>query len=163
MYFFYADVGLLDTFSGLIAHTTLATPFVVIHSNCNPDGFRPLFDPRGRRPRSAANHRLLQGDSSADSAGHDLRCALRIRYLLRRGGATKTTDLRSHFLMWKMRESCSATGGDRCRRQIETQSRQPLFLISRRTRSIAGRRSARWSGTRSPAPSLFKRSHAPIE
>ncbi|MCA6120016.1 ABC transporter permease [Bradyrhizobium sp. WSM 1738] len=31
MYFFYADLGLLNTFTGLIlAHTTLATPFVVI-------------------------------------------------------------------------------------------------------------------------------------
>lgn len=31
MYFFYADVGLLNSYTGLIlAHTTLATPFVVI-------------------------------------------------------------------------------------------------------------------------------------
>ena len=31
MYFFYADIGLLNTYAGLIlAHTTLAAPFVVI-------------------------------------------------------------------------------------------------------------------------------------
>lgn len=40
MYFFYADVGLLNTFTGLImAHTTLATPFVVITVTATLVGF----------------------------------------------------------------------------------------------------------------------------
>ena len=40
MYFFYADVGLLNTYSGLIlAHTTLAAPFVVITVTATLIGF----------------------------------------------------------------------------------------------------------------------------
>jgi putative spermidine/putrescine transport system permease protein len=40
MYFFYADVGLLNSYSGLIlAHTTLATPFVVITVTATLTGF----------------------------------------------------------------------------------------------------------------------------
>ncbi|UPJ26364.1 ABC transporter permease [Bradyrhizobium sp. CW1] len=40
MYFFYADVGLLNTFAALIlAHTTLATPFVVITVCATLTGF----------------------------------------------------------------------------------------------------------------------------
>lgn len=40
IYFFYADVGLLNTFIGLIlAHTTLATPFVVITITATLTGF----------------------------------------------------------------------------------------------------------------------------
>jgi putative spermidine/putrescine transport system permease protein len=40
MYFFYADVGLLNTYTGLIlAHTTLATPFVVITVTATLIGF----------------------------------------------------------------------------------------------------------------------------
>jgi putative spermidine/putrescine transport system permease protein len=40
MYFFYADVGLLNTFTGLIlAHATLATPFVVITVTATLMGF----------------------------------------------------------------------------------------------------------------------------
>lgn len=40
VYFFYADVGLLNTFAGLIlAHTTLATPFVVITVTATLTGF----------------------------------------------------------------------------------------------------------------------------
>ncbi|MGY3078092.1 putative spermidine/putrescine transport system permease protein [Bradyrhizobium sp. LM6.10] len=40
VYFFYADVGLLNSFSGLIlAHTTLATPFVVITVTAALTGF----------------------------------------------------------------------------------------------------------------------------
>ncbi|WP_377828100.1 ABC transporter permease [Bradyrhizobium lupini] len=40
VYFFYADVGLLNTYTGLIlAHTTLATPFVVITVTATLTGF----------------------------------------------------------------------------------------------------------------------------
>ena len=40
MYFFYADVGLLNTYTGLIlAHTTLAAPFVVITVTATLIGF----------------------------------------------------------------------------------------------------------------------------
>jgi putative spermidine/putrescine transport system permease protein len=40
MYFFYADVGLLNSYTGLIlAHTTLATPFVVITVTATLTGF----------------------------------------------------------------------------------------------------------------------------
>jgi putative spermidine/putrescine transport system permease protein len=40
MYFFYADLGLLNTYTGLIlAHTTLATPFVVITVTATLMGF----------------------------------------------------------------------------------------------------------------------------
>ena len=40
MYFFYADVGLLNSYSGLIlAHTTLAAPFVVITVTATLIGF----------------------------------------------------------------------------------------------------------------------------
>ncbi len=40
MYFFYADIGMLNTYSGLIlAHTTLATPFVVITVTATLTGF----------------------------------------------------------------------------------------------------------------------------
>lgn len=40
VYFFYADVGLLNTYTGLIlAHTTLATPFVVITLTATLMGF----------------------------------------------------------------------------------------------------------------------------
>ncbi|MGY8638512.1 ABC transporter permease [Bradyrhizobium sp. 14AA] len=40
VYFFYADVGLLNTFAGLIlAHTTLAAPFVVITVTATLTGF----------------------------------------------------------------------------------------------------------------------------
>jgi len=40
MYFFYADVGLLNSYTGLIlAHTTLATPFVVITVTATLMGF----------------------------------------------------------------------------------------------------------------------------
>ncbi|MGY4627138.1 ABC transporter permease [Bradyrhizobium sp. USDA 4486] len=40
MYFFFADVGLLNSFTGLIlAHTTLATPFVVITVTATLKGF----------------------------------------------------------------------------------------------------------------------------
>ncbi len=40
MYFFYADIGLLNTYAGLIlAHTTLATPFVVITVTATLTGF----------------------------------------------------------------------------------------------------------------------------
>lgn len=40
VYFFYADLGLLNTFTGLImAHTTLATPFVVITVTATLRGF----------------------------------------------------------------------------------------------------------------------------
>lgn len=40
IYFFYADVGLLNTYIGLIlAHTTLATPFVVITITATLTGF----------------------------------------------------------------------------------------------------------------------------
>ncbi|MCP1986721.1 MULTISPECIES: ABC transporter permease [unclassified Bradyrhizobium] len=40
VYFFYADVGLLNTYTGLIlAHTTLATPFVVITVTATLKGF----------------------------------------------------------------------------------------------------------------------------
>ncbi|NPC58188.1 ABC transporter permease [Caenimonas soli] len=40
VYFFYADVGLLSTYTGLIlAHTTLATPFVVITVTATLQGF----------------------------------------------------------------------------------------------------------------------------
>ncbi|WP_245328833.1 ABC transporter permease [Bradyrhizobium centrolobii] len=40
MYFFYADVGLLNTYLGLIlAHTTIATPFVVITVTATLTGF----------------------------------------------------------------------------------------------------------------------------
>ncbi len=40
LYFFYADVGLLNSYSGLIlAHTTLATPFVVITVTATLIGF----------------------------------------------------------------------------------------------------------------------------
>ncbi|KRP90394.1 polyamine ABC transporter permease [Bradyrhizobium pachyrhizi] len=40
VYFFYADVGLLNTYTGLIlAHTTLATPFVVITVTATLMGF----------------------------------------------------------------------------------------------------------------------------
>lgn len=40
VYFFYADVGLLNSFTGLIlAHTTLATPFVVITVTAALTGF----------------------------------------------------------------------------------------------------------------------------
>jgi len=40
MYFFYADVGLLNTYTGLIlAHTTLASPFVVITVTATLMGF----------------------------------------------------------------------------------------------------------------------------
>jgi putative spermidine/putrescine transport system permease protein len=40
MYFFYADVGLLNSYTGLIlAHTTLATPFVVITVTATLIGF----------------------------------------------------------------------------------------------------------------------------
>ncbi|RXG90907.1 ABC transporter permease [Bradyrhizobium vignae] len=40
MYFFYADVGLLNTYLGLIlAHTTMATPFVVITVTATLTGF----------------------------------------------------------------------------------------------------------------------------
>ncbi|MER9726975.1 MULTISPECIES: ABC transporter permease [unclassified Mesorhizobium] len=40
VYFFYADVGLLNTFTGLIlAHTMLATPFVVITVTATLTGF----------------------------------------------------------------------------------------------------------------------------
>ncbi|MCK1429180.1 ABC transporter permease [Bradyrhizobium sp. 87] len=40
VYFFYADVGLLNTYAGLIlAHTTLATPFVVITVTATLFGF----------------------------------------------------------------------------------------------------------------------------
>jgi putative spermidine/putrescine transport system permease protein len=40
MYFFYADIGLLNTYSGLIlAHTTLAAPFVVITVTATLMGF----------------------------------------------------------------------------------------------------------------------------
>jgi putative spermidine/putrescine transport system permease protein len=40
MYFFYADVGLLNTYTGLIlAHATLATPFVVITVTATLMGF----------------------------------------------------------------------------------------------------------------------------
>ncbi|MGY4167689.1 ABC transporter permease [Bradyrhizobium sp. USDA 4529] len=40
MYFFYADIGLLNTYAGLIlAHTTLATPFVIIAVTATLMGF----------------------------------------------------------------------------------------------------------------------------
>ncbi|MBB4375131.1 ABC-type spermidine/putrescine transport system permease subunit II [Bradyrhizobium sp. cir1] len=40
VYFFYADVGLLNTYTALIlAHTTLATPFVVITVTATLTGF----------------------------------------------------------------------------------------------------------------------------
>ena len=40
MYFFYADIGLLNTYTGLIlAHTTLAAPFVVITVTATLMGF----------------------------------------------------------------------------------------------------------------------------
>lgn len=40
IYFFYADAGLLNTFAGLVlAHTTLATPFVVITVTATLVGF----------------------------------------------------------------------------------------------------------------------------
>ncbi|OSI30560.1 ABC transporter permease [Bradyrhizobium canariense] len=40
MYFFYADVGLLNSYAGLVlAHTTLATPFVVITVLATLTGF----------------------------------------------------------------------------------------------------------------------------
>lgn len=40
MYFFYADIGLLNTYAGLIlAHTTLAAPFVVITVTATLMGF----------------------------------------------------------------------------------------------------------------------------
>jgi putative spermidine/putrescine transport system permease protein len=40
MYFFYADIGMLNTYTGLIlAHTTLATPFVVITVTATLIGF----------------------------------------------------------------------------------------------------------------------------
>lgn len=40
MYFFYANIGLLNSFAGLIlAHTTLATPFVVITVTATLTGF----------------------------------------------------------------------------------------------------------------------------
>ncbi len=40
MYFFYADIGLLNSYTGLIlAHTTLATPFVVITVTATLTGF----------------------------------------------------------------------------------------------------------------------------
>jgi putative spermidine/putrescine transport system permease protein len=40
MYFFYADIGLLNTYAGLIlAHTTLAAPFVVITVTATLIGF----------------------------------------------------------------------------------------------------------------------------
>ncbi|MGY4362892.1 putative spermidine/putrescine transport system permease protein [Bradyrhizobium sp. i1.3.1] len=40
VYFFYADVGLLNSYTGLIlAHTTLATPFVVITVTATLTGF----------------------------------------------------------------------------------------------------------------------------
>lgn len=40
VYFFYADVGLLNTYTGLVlAHTTLATPFVVITVTATLIGF----------------------------------------------------------------------------------------------------------------------------
>lgn len=40
MYFFYANIGLLNTYAGLIlAHTTLATPFVVITVTATLTGF----------------------------------------------------------------------------------------------------------------------------
>ncbi|MGY3034001.1 putative spermidine/putrescine transport system permease protein [Bradyrhizobium sp. USDA 4354] len=40
VYFFYAEVGLLNTYAGLIlAHTTLATPFVVVTVTASLTGF----------------------------------------------------------------------------------------------------------------------------
>ena len=62
MYFFYTRIGLSNSLPGLIlAHTALATPFVVIVVTATLSGFDHTLDPRrrqpGRRPPSGCSSR----------------------------------------------------------------------------------------------------------
>lgn len=87
VYFFFADVGLLNSYTGLIlAHTTLETPFVVITVTTTLKDFDHSPTPCGSEPGRDSGHGVLQGHPAADTARHDLRRALRLRYLVPRGG-----------------------------------------------------------------------------
>ncbi|MGY4335216.1 ABC-type spermidine/putrescine transport system permease subunit II [Bradyrhizobium sp. LM2.9] len=83
VYFFYADVGLLNSFSGLIlAHTTLVNSLCCHHRNRCTDGLRPHPHTCSRWSRCAAGHRLLQGHSAAHTSGYDLGLLIRLSYFL---------------------------------------------------------------------------------
>ena len=83
-YLFYARVGLASTYVGIIlAHTALASPFVVVTVGASLTG----FDRNLMRAASIAGAKpivaFLQGNAAADPARRPVRSSFRLRHVLR--------------------------------------------------------------------------------
>ena len=82
----YAYFGLIGTFTGLVlAHTALATPFVVITVTSTLTSFDWSLLRAAQSLGATLGVHLPQGHPAADPAGCGDRRALRLRHLLRRG------------------------------------------------------------------------------
>jgi hypothetical protein len=99
VFMFFGYFGLIGTFAGLaLAHTALATPFVVEHGHVDADKFR--LDPAARRARPWRDSvlHIPEGDPAAHPAGRGHRRALCLHDILRRGrggvvpGERRTAD-----------------------------------------------------------------------
>jgi putative spermidine/putrescine transport system permease protein len=114
MYFFYSRIGLQGTYWGVVlAHAALGT---LRHHHRDGDAgrLRPEPDAGRGQPGRQSGDDLLQGADAADPAGRDLRRAVRLHHLLRRGGGRAVPGLsRQKTLPWQMftglREQISPT------------------------------------------------------
>src|SRR5271166_3626162 len=84
-YLFYARVGLANTYVGIIlAHTVLASPFVVVTVGRQPHRLRSQSDAGHLDPWSEAVDRIPSRHAAADPARRSLWRSLRLRDVLRR-------------------------------------------------------------------------------
>lgn len=82
MYFVFSSAGLTRTFPGLVlAHTTLAVPFVVVNVGSALGGVEPAPAVGGGEHGRNALDDPAQGDLAAGLAGADFRRAVRLRHL----------------------------------------------------------------------------------
>ena len=86
-YLFFAPLGLVDSYAGLIiVHAALGAPFVLTTVLATLQGFNHNLVRASLSLGANPLRHLLPRHPAGDRTGRHLRCAVRVRHLVRRSG-----------------------------------------------------------------------------